>query len=120
MDSWLYQELTAEELCRVIEGSLGTVALETRLLTGGLFNTTYFVKTAGFGDVGLDFCVYRWMEDEDFLTGYGPRPSLHPRRKTLYELMTRLWNVYVYQKEYIMPDCLQAEKDKIREILATL
>jgi hypothetical protein len=51
--SSLFRELTAAELCAVIASSLDTAVVESRLLSGGLFNTTYFVKTATEGDVVL-------------------------------------------------------------------
>lgn len=44
--SSLYQELTPAELDRILRAALGEPARHTRLLTGGLFNTTYLVETA--------------------------------------------------------------------------
>ena len=53
MESHLYQELTQSEQEKVIAAALSTTILRSRLLTGGLFNTTYLVETADFGKVVL-------------------------------------------------------------------
>ena len=53
MTSSLYRELTPEELSTVITAALNTGIVSARLLTGGLFNTTYFVDTEGCGRVVL-------------------------------------------------------------------
>lgn len=53
MESHLYQELTNEELERVISDALRTKIQNAKLLTGGLFNTTYLVDTADCGRVVL-------------------------------------------------------------------
>ena len=49
--SSLYQELSEAELRQVISTALHTTLTEYRLLTGGLFNTTYFVDTVDCGKV---------------------------------------------------------------------
>lgn len=53
MGSSLYLELSKEALSKVIAAALRTDVVSFRLLTGGLFNTTYFVETAGSGPVVL-------------------------------------------------------------------
>ena len=53
MTSFLYKELTERELFTVISESLHTEIVDFRLLTGGLFNTTYLVETSDFGAVVL-------------------------------------------------------------------
>ena len=53
MNSHLYKELTQNELERVIDEALHTKILASKLLTGGLFNTTYLVDTADCGRVVL-------------------------------------------------------------------
>lgn len=49
----LYQELTDDELRLVIEKALHTTPIQYHLLSGGLFNTTYFVDTVDVGKVVL-------------------------------------------------------------------
>lgn len=49
--SSLYKELTEDELRRVIDTALHTTLTDYRLLSGGLFNTTYFVDTVDCGKV---------------------------------------------------------------------
>lgn len=51
MASSLYRELTPQELSSVIASALDTEILSSRLLTGGLFNTTYLVDTSSCGRV---------------------------------------------------------------------
>ena len=53
MDSYLYKELTDAELARIIDEALHTGITASKLLTGGLFNTTYLVDTADCGRVVL-------------------------------------------------------------------
>lgn len=53
MESHLYKELTRNELERVIADALRTKVLTSKLLTGGLFNTTYLLDTADCGKVVL-------------------------------------------------------------------
>ena len=53
MESHLYKELTQTELEQVITAALSDEILHFRLLTGGLFNTTYLVETAAQGKVVL-------------------------------------------------------------------
>ena len=53
IESSLYRELTQDELACILSSALQTAAIESRLLSGGLFNTTYFVKTATKGDIVL-------------------------------------------------------------------
>lgn len=43
--SSLYLELTNEELTKIVKSALNTEVLAYRRLTGGMFNTTYFVNT---------------------------------------------------------------------------
>ena len=49
--SSLYRELSESELQQVISTALHTTFTDYRLLTGGLFNTTYFVDTVDCGKV---------------------------------------------------------------------
>ncbi len=51
--SSLYKELTDAELRLVIKEALHTEPTDYRLLSGGMFNTTYFVDTADCGKVVL-------------------------------------------------------------------
>ena len=51
--SSLYQELSDTELRRVIDTALHTTVIDYRLLSGGMFNTTYFVETEACGKVVL-------------------------------------------------------------------
>lgn len=51
--SFLYRELTEEELSRVISSALHTDIVEYQLLSGGLFNTTYRIRTGNCGEVVL-------------------------------------------------------------------
>ena len=51
--SALYRELTEEELARIASSALNTKLLSHRLLSGGLFNTTYFLETADCGKAVL-------------------------------------------------------------------
>ena len=51
--SALYQPLTEAELVRVVAAGLHTRPVSQKLLTGGLFNTTYLVDTAHCGKVVL-------------------------------------------------------------------
>lgn len=53
MKSSLYRELTPDELAKVVALALHTEILSSRLLSGGLFNTTYLVDTQGMGKVVL-------------------------------------------------------------------
>lgn len=53
MNSSLYLELTEKELSDIITSALHTEALSARLLTGGMFNTTYLVETGEYGNVVL-------------------------------------------------------------------
>lgn len=53
ISSSLYRELTPDELNRVLQSLLHTAPVSARLLSGGLFNTTYLVHTADCGDVVL-------------------------------------------------------------------
>lgn len=53
MASSLYLELSSKELNLIISEALHTAVASARLLTGGLFNTTYLVETADFGRVVL-------------------------------------------------------------------
>ncbi len=53
MNSSLYRELSNEELKRLIRESIHTEISSAKLLTGGLFNTTYYIKTVDMGDVVL-------------------------------------------------------------------
>lgn len=53
MSSSLYRELSEKELSGIVYEALHTEVCSARLLTGGLFNTTYFVDTAGCGPVVL-------------------------------------------------------------------
>jgi len=52
-ESSLFCELTEDELGRVIRSALGCGIVTAELKTGGMFNTTYFVKTDTAGDVIL-------------------------------------------------------------------
>lgn len=53
IQSSLFFPLTHEQVRRVLGAMLHTAPVEYELLSGGLFNTTYFVKTADCGDVIL-------------------------------------------------------------------
>ncbi len=51
--SSLYKELTDAELRQVIDQTLHTTLTDYHLLSGGMFNTTYFVDTPDYGRVVL-------------------------------------------------------------------
>ena len=51
--SSLFSPLSDGQIRDVIEAMLHTVSLEYKLLSGGLFNTTYYVETADCGEVIL-------------------------------------------------------------------
>ena len=53
MASSLYQELTDQELEDLVFQALETKIVSAHLLTGGLFNTTYFVDTEKYGKTVL-------------------------------------------------------------------
>lgn len=53
ISSSLYRELTPDELDRVLWATLHTKPVFARLLSGGLFNTTYFVQTSSCGEIVL-------------------------------------------------------------------
>ena len=53
MESHIYKELTRTEQEKVVAASLSTRIVHSRLLTGGLFNTTYLVETVDCGTVVL-------------------------------------------------------------------
>ncbi len=53
ISSSLFSPVTDEQIREIIKGMLHTAPVEHKLLSGGLFNTTYFVKTADYGDVIL-------------------------------------------------------------------
>lgn len=52
-ESSLFCELTEEELAAVIRSALGCGIVEANLKLGGMFNTTYLIKTDTCGDVIL-------------------------------------------------------------------
>ena len=51
--SSLFATVTDEQIRSIIKGMIGTEVTEYKLLSGGLFNTTYFVSTKNCGDVIL-------------------------------------------------------------------
>ena len=53
MNSSLYLELSKEELRKLISETLNTDINSAKLLTGGLFNTTYYIDTMKYGSVVL-------------------------------------------------------------------
>lgn len=53
MNTRLYRELTAQELTGIFAAALHTDVVSARLLSGGLFNTTYLVQTRDCGDAVL-------------------------------------------------------------------
>ena len=53
MNSSLYLELSKEELRKLIRETLNTDINSAKLLTGGLFNTTYYIDTMKYGSVVL-------------------------------------------------------------------
>lgn len=53
MSSSLYLELTQKELSELVSEALHTEMYSSRLLTGGLFNTTYLLETLKYGHVVL-------------------------------------------------------------------
>lgn len=53
LTSSLYRECSQEELAVLVAEALGTEMRSARLLTGGMFNTTYLVETEGYGKVVL-------------------------------------------------------------------
>lgn len=53
MKSSLFRELTDDELRFLVSKSLHTELISAHLLTGGLFNTTYFVETEKYGKTVL-------------------------------------------------------------------
>lgn len=75
MNSSLYKELTEPELKNIISANLHTDNFTSKLLTGGLFNTTYMIETAEHkkfvlrvGPVNRHFLVpfeHHLMEAED-------------------------------------------------------
>lgn len=77
-----------------------------------------------WGDPEADFSMIRWMQKTpSFWEGYGKplgmdAPSVV--RRGVYNLMSHLWNSYVYQCEYNMPDEAQSERRLALEQLAEL
>ncbi len=53
INSSLFSPVTDEQIRSIIKRMMGTEVAEYKLLSGGLFNTTYFVKTTDCGDVIL-------------------------------------------------------------------
>ena len=47
MESLLYKELTDNEISSIVSASLGSKLVSSKLLTGGLFNTSYLIRTDG-------------------------------------------------------------------------
>jgi len=52
-ESSLFRELTDDELHSIVKSALGCGIVKAELKLGGMFNTTYFVKTDACGDVIL-------------------------------------------------------------------
>ncbi|WP_125604527.1 phosphotransferase family protein [Lapidilactobacillus bayanensis] len=50
MGSFLYQELTNQELTAIVQQQFKTVDFASKLMHGGLFNTTYQIKLLATGD----------------------------------------------------------------------
>lgn len=67
-----------------------------------------------WGDPLFEFSSIRWTYSEEaFWEGYGrPLPKDRPSRIrcALYTLLNRLWNAYVYAKEYNQPDNAEEER----------
>ena len=53
IQSSLFATVTDSDIRAMLESALDTAPIKYRLMPGGLFNTTYFVKTADCGDVIL-------------------------------------------------------------------
>ncbi len=53
IQSSLYAPVADADIRAILKGTLDTAPVEHRPISGGLFNTTYFVKTADCGDVIL-------------------------------------------------------------------
>lgn len=67
-----------------------------------------------WGDPMFEFSSIRWAYAEDsFWEGYGGRPPQSRQgdiRLAVYTLLNRLWNAYVYQREYNQPENAQRER----------
>lgn len=67
-----------------------------------------------WGDVDFEFSSIHWMlEEEAFWKGYGRKLSMDENsriRRGIYHLLSRLWNGYVFLKEYNQPE--QAEEER--------
>lgn len=68
-----------------------------------------------WGDPMFEFSAIRWTYNESsFWDGYGKRPP-KDRNSTvrcgIYTLLNRLWNAYVYLKEYNQPENARSERD---------
>lgn len=53
IQSSLFATATDDDIRLILKNTLDTEPIEYHLMSGGLFNTTYFVKTADYGDVVL-------------------------------------------------------------------
>ena len=77
-----------------------------------------------WGDPDFEFSSIRWTyAEENFWEGYGRKLSQEPAyriRRSIYTLLNRLWNAYVYLCEYNQPDNAMRELDDARNQMAGL
>lgn len=77
-----------------------------------------------WGDPFFEFSSIRWTYNiEGFWKGYGktlPQSRTDKIRRCIYTLLNRLWNAYVYLKEYNEPDNALGEQTSAREEMAKL
>lgn len=74
-----------------------------------------------WGDPMFEFSSIRWTySEESFWDGYEQRPSQNQQdriRCAIYTLLNRLWNAYVYLKEYNQPEnALGEQADALKQI----
>lgn len=77
---------------------------------------------AFFGDSELEFSL-GWTANEGFMAGYGRplSPEKEAReRRALYRLLFALWDGYVYQAEYNMPEEMERTRERARALLDEL
>ena len=77
---------------------------------------------AFFGDSELEFSL-GWTANEGFMAGYGRplSPEKEAReRRALYRLLFALWDGYVYQAEYNMPQEMERTRERARALLDEL
>lgn len=77
-----------------------------------------------WGDPAFDFSAIQWTHrEEKFWEGYGCTLSDETAdrvRRSIYILLNRLWNAYVYVAEYNQPELGEKEAEDAREQITYL